>query len=77
MALLGFHAVTGCDLTGRFNGFCKTTCFNTFPKSNSFVYKTFALLGNNDNGLKGEIINGLTQFVLDLYQLKRPLNTIL
>ena len=77
MALLGFHAVTGCDLTGRFNGFSKTTSFHTFPKNNSFVYKTFALLGNHDYGLKGEIINGLTQFVLDLYQLKRPSNIIL
>ena len=44
MALLGFHAFAGCDLTGRFSGFSKITCFNTF-KSNSFIYKVFASLG--------------------------------
>ena len=52
MALLGFHAFTGCDLTGKFSGFSKTTCFDTFLKSNSFVYKAFASLGNYDDGLK-------------------------
>ena len=25
MALLRFHAFTGCELTGRFSGFSKTT----------------------------------------------------
>ena len=74
MALLGFHAFTGCDLTGRFSGFSKTTCFDTFLKSDSFVYKAFASLGNNEDGLKEGIIDGLTQFVLDLYQPKRPSN---
>ena len=68
MGLLGFHA-----FTGRFSGFSKTTCFNTFLKSNSFEYKAFASLGNYDNRLK-EIIDGLTQFVLELYQSKRPSN---
>ena len=74
MALLGLHVSTGCDLTERFSGFSKTTYFDTFFKSNSFVYKAFGSLGNNDNGLKEEIINGLTQFLLDLYLLKRPSN---
>ena len=72
MALLGFHAFTGCDLTGRFRGISKTTCFDTFFKSNSFVYKSS--LGNNEDGLKEEITDGLTQFILDLYQSKRPSN---
>ena len=71
---LGVHAFTGCDLTGRFSGFSKTTCFDTFLKSNSIVHKAFASLGNNDNGLKEEIIDDLTKFVLDLCQPKRPSN---
>ena len=74
MALLGFHVFTGCDLTERFSGFSKTTCFNTFLKSDSLVYKATASLENNGDGLKEEIIDGLTQFVLDLYQLKRHSN---
>ena len=51
MALLGFHAFTGCDLTRRFSGFLKITCFDTILKSNYFVCKAFASLGNNDSGL--------------------------
>ena len=74
IALLGFHAFTSCDLTGRFSRFSKTICFNTFLKSDSFVHKAFASLGNDDDGLKEKIIDGLTQFVLDLCQPKRPSN---
>ena len=73
-ALLGVHAFTDCDLTGRFSEFSKTTCFDTFLKRNSIVHKAFASLGNNDDGLKEEIIDGLTKFVLGLYQPKRPSN---
>ena len=54
--------------------FQKTTCFNTFLKSNSIVHKPFVLLGNNDDDLKEEIVDGLTKFALDLYQSKRPSN---
>ena len=51
MTLVGFHAFTGCDLTGRFSGFSKITCFDTFLKSNSCVHKAYASLGNSDDGL--------------------------
>ena len=40
--LLGVYAFTGCDLTGRFSGFSKTTYLDTFLKSNSIVHKAFA-----------------------------------
>ena len=73
-ALLGVYAFTGCDLTGRFSRFSKTTCFNRFLKRNSIVHKEFASLGNNDDGLKEEILDGLSKFLLDLYQPKRPSN---
>ena len=39
MALLDFHAFTGCDLTERFSGFSKTIYFDTYLKSDLFVYK--------------------------------------
>ena len=54
--------------------FQKTTCFDTFLKSNSIVHKAFVSLGNNDDGLQEEIIDALTKFALDLYQPKRPSN---
>ena len=56
--------------------FQKTTCFDTFLKSNSIAHKAFVSLGNNDDGLKEEIIDGLTKFALDLYQPKRPSITL-
>ena len=56
--------------------FQKTTCFDTFLKSNSIVHKAFTSLGNNDDGLKEEIIDGLKKCVLDLYQPKRQSNII-
>ena len=40
-AHLGFHTFTGCDVTGRFTRFSKSTCFDTFLKSNSIVHKIF------------------------------------
>ena len=52
----------------------KTTCFNTFLKSNLFAHEAFASLGNNDNVLKKDVINGLKTFVLDLHQPKRSWN---
>ena len=73
-ALLGIYAFTGCDLTGTFSRFSKTTCFNRFLKRNSIVHKEFASLGNNDDGLKEEILDGLSKLDLDLYQPKRPSN---
>ena len=72
-ALLGVHAFTDCDLTGRFSEFSKTTCFDTFLKRNSIVHKAFASLGNNDDGLKEEIIDGLTKFVLDFVSAKKTI----
>ena len=74
MALLGFYAFTGCDLTERFSGFLKTTCFGAFLKGDPFVYKAFASLESNNDGLKEEIIDGLTKFILDLHQPRRPSN---
>ena len=57
--LLGFHAFTGCDETGKFNGHSKTSCWNTFMSSSKQVLSAFTNLE-------------LMCFVLDLYQTYRP-----
>ena len=36
-ALLGFHAMTGSDQTGKFNGFTKKMCWDTFIQSTDQV----------------------------------------
>ena len=71
--MLCLHDFSGCDVTGRFSAFSKTTCFDTSLESDSIVHKGFASLGNNDDGLKEEIIDGLTKFVLDFVSAKKTI----
>ena len=71
--MLCLHDFSGCDVTGRFSEFSKTTCFDTSLESHSIVHKGFASLGNNDDGLKEEIIDGLTKFVLDFVSAKKTI----
>ena len=40
-ALLGFHALTGCDQTGKFYGHSKLSCWQTFLSSPPDVVKAF------------------------------------
>ena len=40
-ALLGFHALTGCDETGKFYENSKLSCWQTFLFSPPDVIKTF------------------------------------
>ena len=49
-----FHASPGYDLTVRFCGFSKITCFDTFIKSNLCIQKAFATVENNNIVLKEE-----------------------
>ena len=47
-ALLGFHAMNGNDQTGKFNGFTKKTCWDTFVQSTADILDTFIHLGTTD-----------------------------
>ena len=47
-ALLGFHAMTGSDQTGKFNGFNKKTCWDTFVQSTDDILDAFIHLGTTD-----------------------------
>ena len=48
-ALFGFHSFTGCDQTGRFNGYTKLPCWQTFFKSELEVLEAFQLLGDGSS----------------------------
>ena len=74
MALLDFHAVTGCDLIGRLVDFRKASASIHFLKPIHSYIKDLLHWKKNDDGLKEEVIDGWTQFLLDLYQPKRPSN---
>ena len=71
-SLLGFHAVTGCDQTGKFVGFTKKTCWKVLVDASPDVTSAFRSLGQCE--ISDKIKAGLEEFVLDLYCKDRPSN---
>ena len=71
-ALVGFHAFTGCDQTGKLNDHAKQLCWNTFITSPKKIVDTFMLLRNSINDPMEECIDGIIVFVLNLYCKNRP-----
>ena len=60
--LLGFHAITGCDQTGRFSGFTKYSCWKVLMNATQTTYNALQSIGAGDyisdetkNGLKPHI----------------------
>ena len=45
--LLGFHAITGCDQTGKFFGISKLSCWKTFLVSPRNIIEALSKLGNS------------------------------
>ena len=68
-ALLRFHALTGCDQTGKFYGFSKLSRWKTFNSSSPEVYTALQSLGNT---IHTDTINNLVIFVLNVYYKNRP-----
>ena len=67
-ALLGFHAFTGADTTGRFSGKTKALCFKTFLSCESHVLQAFGKLGKKKTDLPcDETAEALESFVCKLY----------
>ena len=67
LALLSFHAFTGCDVTCKFYGKSKLTCWKVFMKSSSDILEAFKELGNYFIDIPDVIINGLHEHVFNLY----------
>ena len=65
-ALLGFHAILGCDQTGRFSSFLKISCWEMFLDLPNNVLDEFSSLGAS-NLPSDSTLNTLEQFVLWLY----------
>ena len=68
-SLLGFHAFTGCDITSKFRGKSKLSCWRTFTKAPAQVLAAFRQLGNLEIDLS-TISTGLEAFVCQLYNTK-------
>ena len=67
-ALLGLHAFTGCDVTGRFGGRTKDWCFKEFLSCDDGILDALGNLGTEvlDPGTWAE----LERFVCLLYRSK-------
>ena len=48
-ALLGFHALTGSDTSGKFAGRTKDSCFKAFLSCDDEIMDALAMLGSNNN----------------------------
>ena len=66
--LLGFHALTGSDLTGKFFGLSKLTSWDTYMASPQSTLKAFENLGRV---LDEETEENLVNFVSELYMKQR------
>ena len=68
-SLLGFHAFTGCDITSKFLGKSKLSCWRTFTRAPTHVLAAFRQLGNLETDLE-TVSKGLEAFVCQLYNSK-------
>ena len=73
-ALLGLHAQTGSDMSGRFAGRTKDWCFQAFMSYDDEILDALAMLGN-DNDLPSDACSQLERFVLYAIAIKNPHNS--
>ena len=69
-ALLGFHALTGSDIAGRFSGRTKDWCFKTFMFCDDKILDALAMLGNYNDLLPSDTGSQFKRFVCILYRSK-------
>ena len=69
-SLLSFHAMAGCDQTGRFCGYGKPSSWKVLMNASKKVSNSLRSLGEQD--ITDYVKNGLEKFVLDLYYKERP-----
>ena len=69
-ALLGFHAFTGSDQTGKFIGFSKRSCWEIFTSSKNETLNAFIDLGPNDLN-PGIDYCSLESFIVVLYNKQK------
>ena len=74
-ALPAFHALTGADNTGSFSGKGKPTCWKEFEVANESILRSLANLGKDEKPDE-ETLDGIEQFVCQLYQTKDTIKTV-
>ena len=74
-ALTAFHALTGADNMGTFSGKGKPTCWKEFEEANESILRSLANLGKDEKPDE-ETLDGIEQFVCQLYQKKATIKTV-
>ena len=65
-ALCNWHAVTGCDTTGRINGLSKKACLEAFLKADSNTVASISALGVGEQP-SDEALYGCIEFLSGLF----------
>ena len=73
--LIGFHAFTGSDTTGRIAGKGKQTCWKQFKKANGNIHQAFAQLGQTAYP-SAEVMDSLEEFVCLLFAPRLGIKTV-
>ena len=71
-AILGFHAFTGCDQTGKFYGKTKAFCWKTLIESSDEELAALQKLGESEELPTEDMILGLEAFTMRLYRQNVP-----
>ena len=73
-AILGFHAFTGCDQTGKFYGKTQAFCWKTLIESGNEELAALQKLGESEEVPTEDMIQGLEAFTVRLYRQNVPLS---
>ena len=71
-AILDFHAISGCDQTGKFYGHSKLSCWKTFVSSPTPVIEALSQLGETITKPTESDVQSLELFVMQLHSKKIP-----
>jgi hypothetical protein len=72
-AILGMHACTGSDTTGKFAGRSKESAFKLFCETSNEILASLKLLGDSDFDIE-QAYSGIEEYVCQLY--RSPFKTI-
>ena len=64
------NSILGCDQIGRFNAKSKSSCWNTFMKTDEDVLLSLSKLGNNEDLPNLETLENLERFVVQYTSLR-------
>ena len=74
-ALLGFHALSGCDYTGSFFGKSKQTCWNALMKCDEDIVNSLSNLGNSLSIVETDMCN-IEKLICQIYAVGTKISSM-